>query len=361
MPPTPAPGQHPTGDHGGYPGGASGQHPGGAPDGAPADLPGGALGGALGGVPGQAVPGQGIPGQAVPDQALPGQAMPGQAVGGQAMPGQPPVYGAPLYPGFPQPQMVIPWPQQPEPQPEPEPPVPGGQAVRAMLILAAVAGVVTVAVGLLFLLNNPEEYGLADDGRTSLNLGVQPSAAPDAANAGALTRLDPNAAAPVPSLPPAPAMQPSTPKRLIIPKLGVNAPIRSVGLDRRGAIQVPPVDNHNLVGWYRHGPTAGQAGPAVMLGHKDTRTRSAVFSRVHELRHGDTIEVTRMDGTVAVFTVGGIEQAGKEIFPTHRVYGDAATAELRLITCGGYYDRSTGHYTDNVIVYATMTGTRLSR
>ncbi len=280
--------------------------------------------------------------------------------GYQQPPSAQPPYGAPVYPGLPQPQVVYPWPQQPEPQPEPEPPVPGGQALRAVLILAAVAGVVTVAVGLLFMLGNPEEYGLADDGRTSLTLGVQPTA-PDASNAGALTRLDPNAAAPVPSLPPAPAMQPSTPRRLIIPKLGVNAPIRSVGLDRRGAIQVPPAENHNLVGWYRFGPTAGQAGPAVMLGHKDTRTRSAVFSRVPELRHGDTIEVVRLDGTVAVFTVGGVEQAGKEVFPTHRVYGDAATAELRLITCGGVYDRTTGHYTDNVIVYATMTSTRLAR
>lgn len=283
---------------------------------------------------------------------------PGGAGHPGGVPGGPPVYGPPAYPV--QPQVAYPWPQ-PEPEPEPEPAPPAtDRVIRAVLILAAVAGVVTVAVGLLLVLNSPEEYGLAADrGRTSLNVGVQPTA-PDAADAGAPARLAPDAAAPVPALPAAPPMQPATPKRLIIPKLGVNAPIRSVGLDRRGVIQVPPVNNPNLVGWYRFGPTPGQAGPAVLLGHKDTRTRSAVFSRAHELRHGDTIEVVRMDGTVAVFTVGGVEQAGKEVFPTHRVYGDAATAELRLITCGGVYDRTTGHYTDNVIVYATMTGTRLS-
>jgi sortase (surface protein transpeptidase) len=95
-----------------------------------------------------------------------------------------------------------------------------------------------------------------------------------------------------------------------------------------------------------------------MLGHKDTTTRSAVFSRLHELQYGDTIEVTRMDGTVAIFTVGGIEQADKKTFPTNRVYGNAEAAELRLITCGGTYNRATGHYVDNVIVYARMTGTR---
>jgi LPXTG-site transpeptidase (sortase) family protein len=267
------------------------------------------------------------------------------------------VYGPPVY----QPYPVVygqPW-QQPEPDPEPEPPVAGGQAMRAVLILAAVAGVVTVVVGLLFMLSAPAEYGLGSD-RTALNLRVQPTAT-GASNAGALSELDPTAAAPVPTLPPAPPMQPSTPKRLVIPKIGVNAPITSVGTDKTGAIQVPPIGNPNLVGWYRYGPTAGESGPAVMLGHKDTTSRSAVFSRLYELRNGDTVEVTRMDGTVAIFTVGGIEQAGKTTFPTSRVYGDSAAAELRLITCGGTYNRNTGHYTDNIIVYATMTGTRLAK
>jgi hypothetical protein len=83
-----------------------------------------------------------------------------------------------------------------------------------------------------------------------------------------------------------------------------------------------------------------------------------VFNRLHELQYGDTIEVTRMDGRVAIFTVGGIEQADKQTFPTNRVYGNADDAELRLITCGGTYNRTTGHYQDNVIVYARMTGTR---
>ncbi|GGM76072.1 hypothetical protein GCM10010106_23210 [Thermopolyspora flexuosa] len=288
--------------------------------------------------------GGGYPGEAPPPGGVPGD----------------PHGGLPAYPAFPQPQAIQPWPQPVPPRPDPPPPRPSAhQIMRVVLIVAALAGVVTVIAGLLLMASNPEEYGLASgNGRTSLNVGVQPT--PDAANAGALTTLAPDAAAPVPNLPPAPPLQPSTPKRLIIPKIGVNAPIRSVGLDRRGVIQVPPVNNPNLVGWYRYGPTAGQAGPAVLLGHKDTRTGSAVFSRVHELRHGDTIEVVRMDGTVAVFTVGGLEQAGKDVFPTHRVYGDAATAELRLITCGGVYDRTTGHYTDNIIVYATMTATRMA-
>lgn len=153
-------------------------------------------------------------------------------------------------------------------------------------------------------------------------------------------------------------MQPSTPVRLVVQRLGSNAPIRSVGLDKQGAIEVPPVGNPNLVGWYRSGPTAGEAGPAIMLGHKDTKSGSAVFSRLDEIRNGDVIEVHRKDGIIAVFTVGGLEQAEKTVLPTQRVYGESPNPQLHLITCGGTYDRATGHYADNVIAYATMTSTR---
>ncbi|MEU8265622.1 class F sortase [Sphaerisporangium sp. NPDC049002] len=262
-------------------------------------------------------------------------------------------YMQPVYYQYPQPGGQ--W-QQPEPQ------VDRGQIMRAVLILAAVAGVVTVVVGLLFMAGAPEEYGLTD-ARTSLKIAQPPAGPAFAPSVGPggpgqpLTQADPTAPPPVPSLPPAPAMQPSTPKRLIIKKLGIDAPIKPVGTDKKGAIETPPINNPNLVGWYQFGPTPGQAGPAVVLGHKDTTTRAAVFERLHELQNGDTIEVTRMDGTIAIFTVGGVEQADKQTFPTNRVYGNAEAAELRLITCGGTYNRSTGHYVDNVIVYARMTST----
>ncbi|WP_214108568.1 class F sortase [Acrocarpospora catenulata] len=247
----------------------------------------------------------------------------------------------------------------PQPGYEEQPRRSGTQLIRVVLIVAAVAGVLTVGAGLLFWMSAPEEYTAPTRTTLKAQAGMVPSVGPGGPGQP-LTQADPTAPPPVVSLPPAPPMQPATPKRLIISRLGINAPISSVGLDKQGAIQTPPISNPNLVGWYRGGPTAGQAGPAVMLGHKDTQTRSAVFSRLHELRYGDTVEVIRQDGTIAVFTVGGIEQADKTTFPTQRVYGNADAAELRLITCGGTYNRSTGHYVDNVIVYATMTGTRLA-
>ncbi|MEU7986149.1 class F sortase [Streptosporangium canum] len=230
----------------------------------------------------------------------------------------------------------------------------GGRVMRSVLILAGVAGVITVLVGMLYMVAAPEQYGLADQ-RTTLPPRSQANAT---GPADPYFQAEPTAPPPLPNIPAAPAMQPSTPVRVVIPRLGVNAPIRSVGLDKQGAIEVPPVTNPNLVGWYRSGPTAGEAGPAIMLGHKDTKSGSAVFSRLDEIRNGDVIEVHRKDGIVAVFTVGGLEQAEKAVFPTQRVYGESPNPQLHLITCGGIYDRATGHYTDNVIAYATMTSTR---
>lgn len=229
----------------------------------------------------------------------------------------------------------------------------GSRMLRSVLILAAVAGVVTVVAGLLFMVASPQEYGLGD--RDELSLAAQPDGKTTGPPQQALFQAAPTVPPPLPAVVPAPPMLPSNPLRLIIKRLGINAPIVSVGVDKQGAIETPPINNTNLVGWYRHGPTAGEGGPAVMLGHKDTTNRSAVFSRVGEIRNGDVIEVKRRDGTTAVFTVGGVEQAGKTTFPTQRVYGDQANAQLHLITCGGTYNRNTGHYTDNIIVYATMT------
>ncbi|WP_083958588.1 class F sortase [Herbidospora mongoliensis] len=257
-----------------------------------------------------------------------------------------------------QPQGYVYYQQVPAaPQPEPEGRN-GTQLVRLVLVIAAVAGLLTVGLGLVFILGNPEEYREPTDRVTLKNAML-----PEVGRGGGpeLPQAVPEAPAPLPPIAPvSPMTQPSSPKRLIIKRLNIDAPIRSVGLDKNGAIEPPPLANTNLAGWYRNGPTPGSAGPATIVGHRDTTNAPAVFNRLAEMKYGDTVEVVRQDGTVAIYTVGGIEQADKTTFPTERVYGDSDMAELRLITCGGTYNRSTRHYVDNVIVYATMTGTRLA-
>jgi sortase (surface protein transpeptidase) len=163
----------------------------------------------------------------------------------------------------------------------------------------------------------------------------------------------------VPELPPAlPPLPPALPQRLDIPRLDVQAPVVARGLDVRGAIDPPPLDQPGVVGWYGAGARPGAAGTALMAGHLDTETRPAVFHRLAALRPGDTVRGVRDDGRVAVITVEDVLVLPRDHFDAHRAYGTRQTgrAELRLITCGGPFDRATGTYRANVVVSAYLTG-----
>jgi sortase (surface protein transpeptidase) len=154
---------------------------------------------------------------------------------------------------------------------------------------------------------------------------------------------------------PRPAPEPSEvadPVRVRIPRIGVDAPVIRLGLDTAGALEVPTVFSET--GWWADGPEPGEAGPAVIVGHVDSRIGPAVFYRLDELRAGDRIEVARADGSTAAFVVQRSEQHPKRAFPTEAVYGPVDHASLRLVTCGGEFDRSSRHYLDNVIVFARV-------
>ncbi|MBC9730405.1 class F sortase [Streptomyces sp. TRM68367] len=151
------------------------------------------------------------------------------------------------------------------------------------------------------------------------------------------------------------------PQRLDIPDLGVQAPVVARGLDERGALDPPPFEQAGLVGWYADGVRPGTAGTALLVGHVDTETRPAVFYRVSALRPGAKIRVIRDDATVAEFTVDGVQVLTRDRFDAHQAYGPrrAGRAELRLVTCGGSFDRASRSYTANVVVSAYLTGTGL--
>ena len=154
--------------------------------------------------------------------------------------------------------------------------------------------------------------------------------------------------------PKARALARSAPVKIRIPGIGVNAPVMKVGRDADGTVQVPPLAEHNLTGWYRYGPSPGQRGPAVILGHVDSATGISVFYYLKNMHAGDKVLVTLADGKVAAFAVDGLQRVAKDAFPTASVYGKAGYPSLRLITCGGPFDQATGHYVDNVIVYAHL-------
>jgi hypothetical protein len=155
------------------------------------------------------------------------------------------------------------------------------------------------------------------------------------------------------------SLGPSNPVKISIGKIGVNAPVGQLDLLDNGRIQEPPLSRPNLTGWYKNGAAPGEIGPAVILGHVDSKRGPAVFYKARTLKKGDTIEVTRKDGKVAVFTVERLKQVPKAKFPGQEIYAAQLDhAALRLVTCGGSFDKRTGHYVNNVIVYARMTGIR---
>ncbi|MCX5369676.1 class F sortase [Streptomyces sp. NBC_00103] len=158
-----------------------------------------------------------------------------------------------------------------------------------------------------------------------------------------------------------PAAQPlgqALPQRIDIPHLGVQAPVVARGLDAEGGIDPPPFDQAGVVGWYAAGAKPGARGTALLVGHVDTETRPAVFYKLSTLKAGETVRVVRDDGKVAEFTVDDVEVVRRDRFDARRAYGPRQPdrAELRLITCGGTFDRVSRSYTANVIVSAYLTG-----
>ncbi|MFF4522751.1 class F sortase [Streptomyces bluensis] len=151
-----------------------------------------------------------------------------------------------------------------------------------------------------------------------------------------------------------PALPRSAPERLSIPQIGVNAPFTDLSIGASGQLNPPPADDTNLVGWFRGGASPGERGTSIVVGHVDTKTGPAVFSRLEALRPGSTVRIMRADGIVARFKVDSVDAFSKADFPNKRVYADASSPELRLITCGGAYNRSTREYEENVVVFAHL-------
>ncbi|MFJ8851582.1 class F sortase [Streptomyces sp. NPDC102437] len=151
-----------------------------------------------------------------------------------------------------------------------------------------------------------------------------------------------------------PAMSASVPKRLRIATIGVDAPFTDLSLGPTGQLNAPPPNDNNLVGWYKDGVAPGERGAAIVAGHVDTMTGPAVFLQLRYLKPGAKVDITRADGSVATFKVDSVEQFSKAQFPDDRVYADTDTAQLRLITCGGTYNKTAKDYEDNVVAFAHL-------
>src|SRR4051794_24821962 len=147
-----------------------------------------------------------------------------------------------------------------------------------------------------------------------------------------------------------PRRRAAPPARLQIPAIGVDTALVGLGLNPAGALEVPR--RFDVAGWWTGGTRPGERGPAVITGHVDSYTGPAVFFRLGRLRRGDRVIVERRDGSRIRFTVRALAHYAKHRFPTRLVYGPTRPPELRLITCSGAFDCTTGHYVDNTVVYA---------
>jgi sortase (surface protein transpeptidase) len=148
------------------------------------------------------------------------------------------------------------------------------------------------------------------------------------------------------------------PVRIEIPRIGVASTLDLLGRKRDGTVQTPPLSRAGVAGWYALGPRPGEPGSAVILGHVDSEGGPAVFFRLRELRRGDQVKVTRADGSSVRFVVRRTAQYDKRRFPTDEVYYPTLTSTLRLVTCGGEFDATEGHYRSNIIVFAAATEPR---
>ncbi|MCB5179663.1 class F sortase [Streptomyces antimicrobicus] len=167
------------------------------------------------------------------------------------------------------------------------------------------------------------------------------------------------------SLPVAHTPLPGTalPQRVELPAMGVRAPVVPRGLDGQGAVDPPPYATPGVVGWWSGGTRPGAAGTALLVGHVDTASKPAVFYGLSTARPGDTVRVARDDGSTAEFTVEDVQVYERESFDAHKAYGPRVKgrAELRLITCGGTYDKVAKQYSANVVVSAYLTGVTPAR
>jgi sortase (surface protein transpeptidase) len=206
--------------------------------------------------------------------------------------------------------------------------------IRRPAVIVFAAGLAVIAAGLAGLL---------------LTRHPVPALRPAAAGVAALPAPTGPIAAPPQSAQPAPV---ASPVSLTIPLIGVQTQLITLGLDAGGALQVP--SSTSVAGWYTGSPRPGSVGSAIIVGHIDSLTGPGVFYRLAELRPGNDVYVKRADGTTAEFRVTSVQTYLKDHFPTQTVYGPTPDAELRLITCGGAFDAATGHYLNNIVVYATQ-------
>src|SRR3989344_309846 len=149
--------------------------------------------------------------------------------------------------------------------------------------------------------------------------------------------------------------QSGLPARLIIPSIGVDATIQSVGLSWKGNGTMGIPTNFTDVAWYNQGPKPGMPGIAVINGHVDGKdVEEAVFYNLGKLKPGDAVEVVDKKGNTARFRVVGSKTYDYDSPTTDIFIGDGSKSQLNLITCSGDWDKEKRLYQQRIVVTAEL-------
>ena len=146
----------------------------------------------------------------------------------------------------------------------------------------------------------------------------------------------------------------SEPISIQIPSQNIESDLIQVGNNTDGTIEVPKADKHDYPAWYKHSSTPGEIGSSVIVGHVDSTTGPSVFFELGNIQPGEKILIKREDGTTATFVAYKTALYPKNEFPTMSVYGPSDNAELRLVTCGGNFNKSINDYEGNTVVFAKL-------
>lgn len=148
--------------------------------------------------------------------------------------------------------------------------------------------------------------------------------------------------------------RPSPPVKLVIPALSVIAPVENVGKDKENRMDIPK--NVYNAGWYYLGVRPGEIGNAVIAGHVNTPTFApSIFSRLSDLKNGDTVSVEDQDKRVWNFRVVGQATYSTDNFPIEEVFGASNKKRLNLITCSGEWQKNTKDYSQRTVVFTELT------
>ncbi len=147
----------------------------------------------------------------------------------------------------------------------------------------------------------------------------------------------------------------SVPAHLLIPSIGLDAPVENVNIQSNGDLGTPVQNQWEGVGWYSNGPRPGQAGSAVIDGHLDRPGGyPAVFWYLRNVQVGDTIMVVDTNGKTLHFRVTRTAAYPPLAAPLQEIFGDTGGTYLNLITCAGTWIPTQHQTTLRLVVYSTL-------